>query len=277
MSSDLKKRILFGALFLAVMICALLFKYGAFCLMMVIMCGAIDEFIDLSLGKDSIKFQRHLCQIAGLLLLALTTLHCQGDLDIRWTALALLPVIAIPLSFIFSGKIDLTDKLMPVYTSLVYIALPIALSPYLLYTDGEYSGKLMLSLFILIWVSDSGAYCFGTAFGQKPDSRKLAPSISPKKSWWGFWGSIFAGVAAGAVLYFTSMLQFPLVHCLVLGAIIPPVCVCGDLVESMWKRRYGVKDSGNLIPGHGGYLDRFDSSLAAIPVAAIYLMIFGLI
>lgn len=277
MSSDLTKRTLFGALFLAVMICALLFSYGAFCLMMYIMYGTVKEFLDLTVGKESMKPQRVLSMLAGLSLLVLNTLHCQGDLDIRWTALSLIPVIAIPLSFVFSGKIEQTDKLMPVYSALVYIALPIALSPFLLFSDGEYSSKLMLSLFILIWVSDSGAYCFGSAFGQKPDSKKLAPSISPKKSWWGFWGSVVAGIAAGAVLHLTSMLQIPLVHCLVLGAIVPPVCVCGDLVESMWKRRYAVKDSGNFLPGHGGYLDRFDSSLAAIPVAAVYLMIFGLI
>ena len=72
-------------------------------------------------------------------------------------------------------------------------------------------------------------------------------------------------------------MEYPLVHCLILGAIIPAAGVCGDLFESLWKRRFGFKDSGNCIPGHGGMLDRFDSSLFAIPVAFVYLTLTGLL
>lgn len=277
MSSDLKKRTIFGTLFLLIMVGGLMFRTGAFCLMMFIMIGSMEEFIDLALGKRTVGLQRFLAQLAGVMVLAAMTLYCMGDIGIRWAALSLLPLLAIPISFIFSGKIEQMDQILPVYASLAYIALPISMSPFILFSDGEYSGKLILSLFILIWMSDIGAYCVGTLFGQKPDSRKLAPAISPKKSWWGFWGSIIAGAISGTVLYFCAMLEFNIVHCIALGIIVPVTCVCGDLVESMWKRRYGVKDSGNLIPGHGGYLDRFDSSLAAIPTAAIYLMTFNLI
>ena len=135
----------------------------------------------------------------------------------------------------------------------------------------------MLSLFILIWMSDVGAYCVGTALGQRPDARKLAPSISPKKSWWGFWGGVFFCVAAAVGLHFLTWLPFGLLHCIALGVIVSVAGVCGDLFESMWKRHFGVKDSGNCIPGHGGMLDRFDSSLVAIPLACVYLTLTGLL
>ena len=254
-----------------------MFRAGAFCLMMFIMMGSMEEFIDLTSGKKTVGLQRFLAQLTGVTMLAVMTLYCLGDIGIRWAALSLLPLIAIPISFIFSGKIEQMDRLLPIYGSLAYIALPISLSPFILFFNGDYSSKLILSLFILIWMSDIGAYCVGTLFGQKPGARKLAPAISPKKSWWGFWGSIISGAISGAVLYFCSMLEFNIVHCIILGIIVPVACVGGDLVESMWKRRYGVKDSGNLIPGHGGWLDRFDSSLAAIPTAAIYLLTFNLL
>jgi len=136
---------------------------------------------------------------------------------------------------------------------------------------------MLLSFFILIWVCDVGAYCLGTAFGQKPDSKKLAPKISPKKSWWGFWSAVISGIAAATGLHYLTWLPFSLLHCIAIGLVISVGGVCGDLVESMWKRHFDVKDSGNCIPGHGGMLDRFDSALIAIPLACIYLSFFGLI
>jgi phosphatidate cytidylyltransferase len=79
------------------------------------------------------------------------------------------------------------------------------------------------------------------------------------------------------ILYLVGWMDYPLVHCLILGALVAVTGVCGDLFESVWKRRYGFKDSGNCIPGHGGMLDRFDSSLFAIPSAFVYLALSGLL
>ena len=164
-----------------------------------------------------------------------------------------------------------------IYAGLLYIALPVSLSP-LIVMDGEvFDGWLLLSLFILIWVSDVGAYCVGSLFGRRPDARKLAPSISPNKSWWGFWGGLGFCVAAAVGLHYLTWLPYGLVHCIVVGLIIAVGGTCGDLFESMWKRHFGVKDSGRCIPGHGGMLDRFDSSLVAIPMACIYLTLIELI
>lgn len=157
----------------------------------------------------------------------------------------------------------------------------IAFSEVILYLSafagGSFSGKLPLCFFIMIWSSDVGAYCIGSTLGKKLCSRKLAPKISPAKTWTGFWGGMLFCMAAAAILQLCAVITFPMVHALVLGALVHCAGVAGDLLESAWKRHCGIKDSGNLIPGHGGLLDRFDSSLLAVPVGVLYLAIFHLI
>ena len=148
----------------------------------------------------------------------------------------------------------------------------------LMMMDGDvFDGWLLLSFFIIIWASDVGAYCVGTLLGQKSDSRKLAPAISPKKSWWGVAGGVVLGIGASALLSYLTWMPFPMIHCLALGFLVSAAGITGDLFESMWKRHFHVKDSGSLIPGHGGMLDRIDSSLVAIPLAYVYLLAFSLI
>ena len=145
------------------------------------------------------------------------------------------------------------------------------------FIHGGFSGILLLCFFIMIWSSDVGAFCTGSLLGQRAGSRKLAPKISPNKSWAGFWGGLVFTSAASLILNRTGLLPLPLVHSLGLAVLVHCAGVCGDLLESKLKRKCGVKDSGNLIPGHGGLLDRFDSSMVAIPVGTLYLMIFNLI
>ena len=128
---------------------------------------------------------------------------------------------------------------------------------------------LPLSIFVFLWVNDSGAYCVGSLIGR----HKLFPRISPGKSWEGsIGGAVFVLAAAYAISYFLDtkeMLAMPV--WLGLGLVVVIFGTWGDLVESLFKRTLGIKDSGNILPGHGGMLDRFDSSLLAIPAAVIYL------
>ncbi len=119
----------------------------------------------------------------------------------------------------------------------------------------------------IVWAGDSAAYYVGTKFGK----RKLAPVVSPKKSWEGFWGQVVAGAVFGAILAIVlpRVSGTPAVAAVVgglLGAVLSVVAVVGDLVESTFKRSCAVKDSGGLLPGHGGLLDRLDSLLYASPV-----------
>ncbi len=166
------------------------------------------------------------------------------------------------------------------YTMLsqMYIALPFSLINVLAFEvsaeDGQihYDMLLPLSIFIFLWTNDTGAYCSGSLFGK----HKLFPRISPAKSWEGsIGGGIFVLIAAAIVGYFANsgetlhILNIP--EWMGLGLVVAVFGTWGDLVESLFKRTIGVKDSGNILPGHGGMLDRFDSSLMAIPAAVIYL------
>ena len=156
----------------------------------------------------------------------------------------------------------------------MYIALPFSLLNVLAFnatSEGivAFNTLLPLSIFIFLWVNDSGAYCVGSLIGR----HKLFPRISPGKSWEGsIGGAVFVLAAAYAISYFLDeeqMLTMP--AWLGLGLVVVVFGTWGDLVESLFKRTLGIKDSGNILPGHGGMLDRFDSSLLAIPAAVVYL------
>lgn len=159
------------------------------------------------------------------------------------------------------------------YTMLsqMYIALPFACINVLAFNaspDGTvlYNSLLPLSVFIFLWVSDSGAYCCGSLLGK----HKLFPRISPGKSWEGsIGGGLFVIIAAVIISRFDQ--QLTLLQWIGLGLVVCVFGTWGDLVESLFKRTLGIKDSGSILPGHGGMLDRFDSSLMAFPAAVVYI------
>ena len=125
--------------------------------------------------------------------------------------------------------------------------------------DGAHAPSQLLSLLILIWSNDSGAYFIGKTLGK----HKLMPAVSPGKSWEGFvGGAFFAALAAGLLFGWQAIWMGPMMAVL---------ATAGDLLESAWKRSNGIKDSGNLMPGHGGVLDRFDGFIIAAPVYALVL------
>lgn len=125
-----------------------------------------------------------------------------------------------------------------------------------------YSIPTSILLFACIWVNDTGAYLFGTAFGK----HKMAPNISPKKSWEGFVGGIFLVTLITTLLWKFNFLEIQYIFYAIITSL---VATLGDLLESVFKRRAGVKDSGKLLPGHGGILDRLDSVLFAAPVMSL--------
>lgn len=154
------------------------------------------------------------------------------------------------------------------YMGQMYVALPIGLmSMYYTLPNGMH---LLLAVFIMIWLNDTGAFCVGSLLGK----HKLYPRISPKKSWEGFFGGVAFVIASAFVfkycfhLYFTNISLCGLIG---LGAVVAAFATWGDLIESLIKRTLGVKDSGTLLPGHGGILDRIDSLLLVIPATLLYL------
>lgn len=149
--------------------------------------------------------------------------------------------------------------------SVIYVALPFSLMSLVYAADAH----LMLCFFILLWANDSFAYLFGIALGR----HKLFPSISPKKSWEGYIGGILSVVIFSYLLH-CAFDEIAWVHMVSVGVIISVTAVLADLVESMLKRSAGIKDSGKIMPGHGGLLDRFDAALLSLPLVFVYVMVF---
>ena len=275
--NNLLVRTLSGIVFLAVMVAGMLLHPAAFgALFLIVLYMAMKEFLHITMGERW-QLQQKLALLAAAVSFVLVVMYRFFGMDPKWLAAAILPLAAIPVSVLFARSHDTVEDVSFVWMSLLYVALPIMLMPFMVSGGGEFKGYLLLCIFILIWSSDVGAYSIGTLFGQKPGSRKLAPSISPKKSWWGFWGGIVVSVLVSWLLSAIGWMPYPLLHCLAIGLIVPVAGVCGDLFESVWKRRFGYKDSGNCIPGHGGMLDRFDSTLFVIPAVFAYQILFGLI
>ena len=273
------KRTIFGVLFLAVMLGGLLFNRILFTILFsLISFIMLGEFYRMTMG-NSYRSLQDFSAATGAALVWITGYSVfKGESLVE----AFLPGLLIFTGAIMIWSIFLKDhkdflKTGYLYAGLLYIGLPVALSNVVVCNNGEFSGLLMVAFFIIIWASDTGAYCFGMLFGQKIWPAKLCPTISPKKSWAGFIGGLLTAVLAGAILYWTGLFKFPVWHCLIVAAIMSVLGVFGDLFESLWKRAAGVKDSGNIIPGHGGLMDRFDSALFAIPAGYIYLLLLDLV
>lgn len=179
-------------------------------------------------------------------------------------AAALVPVLLLAGSITPKRrKIEYTSAL----SSLVYVVFPFSLAIWLAFLPGFYDPYLLLAFFILLWANDTGAYVWGRLFG----GPKLWPAISPGKTWSGCVGGIVTAMLAG---YLTAvyLLGEPGVAVWTgLGAVVGVLSTLGDLFESVLKRRAGVKDSGKIMPGHGGVLDRFDGMIFALPGAYAYL------
>ncbi len=273
------KRSIFGVLFLAVMLGGLLFYDFLYTILFAfITLVMLKEFYRMTMGKAYEASQRTAIVIGVVFFLAANS-YFFGTLKLAsLVSLGLLGLFLIMAETIFLYK-ENSDFLKTgyLYAGLLYIGLPLALSNAVVYRNGEFSGLLMLAFFCIIWASDVGAYCFGMLLGQKIWPAKLCPQISPKKSWAGYIGGLLMAVLAGAILHWTGLVAFPMIHCLIMAALMHVMGVFGDLFESLWKRSAGIKDSGNIIPGHGGLMDRFDSALFAIPTGYIYLLVFNLV
>ena len=285
-------RTISGLAFIIIMIGGILWGVLPYAVIMgLIIAMMMNEYINISVGK---KFLLHkwLAIATGELFFILLLLVKMQYLETEYLLLAFVPLI-----FIFIANLYVKDfnrhqveecngaerrvangfELTPfILSSILYIAIPMSTCNFVIAGIGEevgYSGAVLPSMFIILWATDVGAYCLGSTLGQR-FGKKLFPSISPKKSWIGFLGGLICAVLAAYLLQFVDLLPISMLSAVVLGIIICIFGVWGDLVESQLKRNFGVKDSGSIMPGHGGMLDRFDGALTAFPMAVIYLSLF---
>jgi len=207
----------------------------------------------------------------GLFIFVLTFLIHKYELNTN-----LYYLIFIALSGVYFIKLYVKTDLTPfaniafTFLGVMYVAIPFALLNTVVFMDGAYSPQIILGTLFLIWANDTGAYFSGRAFGK----RKLFYRISPKKTWEGSIGGglLALSVGFGISKIFTHLESW---QWLCISLIIIIAGTYGDLVESLFKRSMRIKDSGNSIPGHGGFLDRFDSLLLAAPFIVTFLKLFS--
>ncbi len=154
------------------------------------------------------------------------------------------------------------------FLGIFYIGIPFSLLNFTVFSPGYYNSHLVIGIMIMLWASDIGAYFIGVRFGR----RKLFERVSPKKSWEGMAGALVFALIASVILgtYFHDLAYF---HWIIIGLIIVITGTYGDLVESLFKRSIAIKDSGNILPGHGGFLDRFDGLLISLFFIVFYLKV----
>ena len=265
--SELKKRLFSALLGASVIISSIVWGEWTYFLVFFTICILAKwEFYRLVRIQDYLPI-RFWGVFIGVLLFILTFFIERGDLDGKYLFL-LFPLASVIFIFKLYKKDDPNPfvNIALFYLGISYVALPFALINIIVFADGDYTYQILLGLMLIIWSSDTGAYFAGTAFGKT----KLFERISPKKSWEGSLGGalVATGLAYIAATYFDRL---NLWEWLIIAAIVVVAGTYGDLVESHFKRSMSIKDSGNSIPGHGGFLDRFDSLILAVPFIVVFL------
>ena len=267
-------RTITGVLFVAILVTCF-FRAQSMVLLFALITGlTIWEYGRLVNEWDDIQVNRFISTVAGVYFFLAMAGYCMGMASLTVFIPYLITIIYLIISELFTQAPNPINNWAYTMFSQLYIALPFSTINLLAFqTSGgeqQYNALLPLSIFVFLWVNDSGAYCVGSLLGR----HKLFPRVSPGKSWEGSVGGGLLVLVAAAIIGWltggeTHSLSIPV--WMGLGLVVVVFGTLGDLVESLFKRTLGVKDSGNILPGHGGMLDRFDSSLMAIPAAVIYL------
>jgi phosphatidate cytidylyltransferase len=268
-------RTITGVLFVAAIVTCFLKPEAMIFLFALITGLTIWEFTGLVNNLKEVIVNRFLCTAAGVYFFLAVAGYCTGMTPATVFIPYLLTVMYIIISELFLQAPHPLHNWAYSMLSQMYIALPFATINMLAFQTaptGEvsYNYLLPLSVFIFLWVNDTGAYCVGSLLGK----HKLFPRVSPGKSWEGsIGGAVFVLIAAALIggVFVPDGNGLSIAVWMGLGLVVVVFGTLGDLVESLMKRTIGVKDSGNILPGHGGMLDRLDSSLMAIPAAVVYL------
>lgn len=262
-------RTLTGTLYLAVFIGALISgKYTFAALFLVISLIALWEFYNMVILSGHQPL-RYLGMFTGAILFLMGFLICSLGQSLTMILFIVPVIICVFILELYRNQSDPMSNISFTLLGILYISLPLTLlNKLVFYYNQEYTYRIIMGFFILLWINDVFAYIFGISFGK----HKLFERISPKKSWEGFiGGTIMTMVAA----YFIGIPFFLLnkIDWISIGLIISVAGVFGDMAESLFKRAANIKDSGKILPGHGGMLDRIDSVLFSGPLVFTYLML----
>lgn len=284
MKNNFIQRAITGIIFVGVLIGCILGGPISFTLLFALITAlTIHEFGVIISKQPDVEINKPICMLAGVFLFFgfayLGVMPGQTEILIPYLFL----IIYLLVSELYLKKKKPLNNWAYAMMSQIYIALSFAMLNVLAYhsigNEGElsnyqvqYNPILPLSIFIFTWINDTGAYCTGMLFGK----HRLFERISPKKTWEGsIGGGVFSIIAAIVMAHYFPFMPISIWIGLALTVVI--FGTLGDLTESLLKRTIGIKDSGNILPGHGGMLDRFDSTLMAVPAAVVYLYIISFI
>jgi phosphatidate cytidylyltransferase len=254
--------------FVAVLLSCTYFSQWSFItLFEIITILGLVEFYTLA-EKGANKPHKYWGTIVGSVLFISTALVCAHVVDTKMLLINIPFLFSIFIIELYTKSPNPFRNIAFTILGIIYVALPFSLLNYIVMYTGTYSHQIIFGFFFILWCNDSGAYLAGSAFGK----RKLFARISPGKSW--------EGSAGGALLAYVVVLiihnwytTVTVIDWMVIAAILVVIGTLGDLVESLYKRSKNVKDSGSILPGHGGILDRFDSLIMATPFVFTYLYI----
>ncbi len=278
MKNNFIQRTITGIIFVAVLVGGILGGPVSFSILFALITAlTIREFGTIVSKQDGVQINKSICMLAGVFLFFgfayIGIAPRQNEILIPYLFL----IIYLMIAELYLKRKNPLHNIAYTMMSQMYIALPFAALNILAFhtsltgSASEYNPILPLSIFVFTWINDTGAYCTGVLFGK----HRLFERISPKKSWEGsIGGGIFSTIAAVIMAHFFPFM--PLGVWIGLGLTVVVFGTWGDLTESLLKRTLGIKDSGNILPGHGGMLDRFDSTLMAVPASVIYLYVISL-
>ena len=270
-------RTITGILFVATIVVCFLNPTAMIFLFALVTGLTVWEFTGLVNDRPGVAVNRFISTVAGVYFFLAMAGTCSGFTSSTVFIPYLITIIYLLVAELYAKQEDPIHDWAYTMMSQMYVVLPFSLLNMLAFRAAPegimYVYTLPLSVFVFLWVNDTGAYCCGSLLGK----HKLFPRVSPGKSWEGsIGGGVFVLAAAALVWYLTDTYDMNptgmgMWEWMGLGLTVVVFGTWGDLVESLFKRTLGIKDSGNILPGHGGMLDRFDSSLLAIPAAVVYL------
>lgn len=283
---NLITRAITGVFFVAAVVTCFLRPEAMIFLFALVTGLTVWEFTGIVNNIENVSVNRFLSTVAAVYFFLCMAGYCSGIVPSAVFIPYLLTVVYMFISELYTKAPNSINNWAYTMLSQMYIALPFATLNVLAFRGiGDmvyYNYLIPLSVFIFLWTNDTGAYLSGSLFGK----HKLFPRLSPGKSWEGsIGGGILVLIVATAIGWYENSGMHDVAEGLAmsvpawmgLGLVVVFFGTWGDLVESLFKRTVGIKDSGNILPGHGGMLDRFDSSLMAIPAAVIYIYTLTLI
>lgn len=269
--SNFYERLLTSILFVIVLLGSILLsEFASSILFFFIILLSQNEFYSFYKSTE-IRPQRKIGMIGGIVFFLANVLTRQLNDDQSSLFLIVPLVFLIFIVELFRQRSHPLQNIGSTTLGIIYIAVPITLLHEMSYFDGNsfhgnYSHQMVFGFFLILWANDTGAYLIGRNWGK----HKFFERISPKKTWEGTLGGVFMGILAGFInSTLFDVLNF--IDWMVVALLVVVFGSLGDLVESMFKRSLQIKDSGKLLPGHGGVLDRFDGIFIAAPIVYTYL------